>query len=151
MANDLAQRESIILVAGRYEGIDERFMNRCVDEEWSIGDYILSGGELPALVLIDSVVRLLPGVLGDEDSAQQDSFMDGLLDCPHYTRPEIFDGEVVPSVLMSGDHKAICRWRLKQSLGRTWLRRPDLIQLRKLSAEEQILLDEFIRAQADAG
>lgn len=151
VANDLAQRESIILVAGRYEGIDERFMNRCVDEEWSIGDYILSGGELPALVLIDSVVRLLPGVLGDEDSAQQDSFMDGLLDCAHYTRPEIFDGEVVPSVLMSGDHKAICRWRLKQSLGRTWLRRPDLMQLRKLSAEEQILLDEFIRAQADAG
>jgi len=151
VAGELAQRESMILVAGRYEGIDERIVNRCVDEEWSIGDYILSGGELPALVLIDSVVRLLPGVLGDEDSAQQDSFMDGLLDCTHYTRPEIFDGEAVPSVLLSGDHAAIRRWRLQQSLGRTWLRRPELVRARGLSAEEQILLDEFIQAQADAG
>ena len=150
-AAKLAQRNSMILLAGRYEGIDERIINRCVDEEWSIGDYVLSGGELPAMVLIDCIVRLLPGVLGDEDSAQQDSFMDGLLDCPHYTRPEIFEGEAVPAVLLSGDHEAIRRWRLQQSLGRTWLRRPELVQERGLSTEEQILLDEFIRAQADAG
>jgi len=150
-AGELAQRDGVILVAGRYEGIDERTIERCVDEEWSIGDYVLSGGELPALVLIDSVVRLLPGVLGDEDSAQQDSYMDGLLDCPHYTRPELFDGEAVPSVLLSGDHKAIRRWRLQQSLGRTWLRRPELLDARLLSAEEQILLDEFIQAQTNAG
>ncbi|MCB1752210.1 MAG: tRNA (guanosine(37)-N1)-methyltransferase TrmD [Gammaproteobacteria bacterium] len=150
-AAKLAQRNSMILLAGRYEGIDERIINRCVDEEWSIGDYVLSGGELPAMVLIDCIVRLLPGVLGDEDSAQQDSFMDGLLDCPHYTRPEIFEGETVPAVLLSGDHEAIRRWRLQQSLGRTWLRRPELVQERGLSTEEQILLDEFIRAQADAG
>ncbi|MCB1830948.1 MAG: tRNA (guanosine(37)-N1)-methyltransferase TrmD [Chromatiaceae bacterium] len=151
VAGKMAERQGVILIAGRYEGIDERVVSRCVDEEWSIGDYVLSGGELPALVLIDTVVRLLPGVLGDEDSAQQDSYMDGLLDCPHYTRPEIFDGEAVPPVLLSGDHEAIRRWRLQQSLGRTWLRRPELLQDRGLSAEEQILLDEFIRAQADAG
>lgn len=150
VAGDLAERQGVILIAGRYEGIDERIISRCVDEEWSIGDYVLSGGELPALVLIDTVVRLLPGVLGDVDSAQQDSYMDGLLDCPHYTRPEIFDGEAVPPVLLSGDHEAIRRWRLQQSLGRTWLRRPELLRGRGLSAEEQILLDEFIQAQADA-
>ncbi|MCP4285683.1 MAG: tRNA (guanosine(37)-N1)-methyltransferase TrmD [Gammaproteobacteria bacterium] len=150
-AGELAQRKSMILVAGRYEGIDERIIGRCVDEEWSIGDYVLSGGELPALVLIDGIVRLLPGVLGDGDSAQQDSYMDGLLDCPHYTRPENFDGEAVPPVLLSGDHKAIRRWRLQQSLGRTWSRRPELLQQRGLSAEEQILLDEFIQAQKNAG
>jgi len=150
-AGELAQRKSMILVAGRYEGIDERIIGRCVDEEWSIGDYVLSGGELPTLVLIDGIVRLLPGVLGDGDSAQQDSYMDGLLDCPHYTRPENFDGEAVPPVLLSGDHKAIRRWRLQQSLGRTWSRRPELLQQRGLSAEEQILLDEFIQAQKNAG
>ncbi|MCB1762231.1 MAG: tRNA (guanosine(37)-N1)-methyltransferase TrmD [Gammaproteobacteria bacterium] len=146
-ATELAQRSAMILIAGRYEGVDERVVGRCVDEEWSIGDYVLSGGELPALVVIDAVVRLLPGALGDDDSAQQDSYMDDLLDCPHYTRPEIFDGEAVPPVLLSGDHQAIRRWRLQQSLGRTWLRRPELLSSRGLSAEEQILLDEFIRAQ----
>jgi tRNA (guanine37-N1)-methyltransferase len=141
----------MILVAGRYEGIDERLIDRCIDEEWSIGDYVLSGGELPALVMIDAVVRLLPGVLGAEESAQQDSHADGLLDCPHYTRPEDFDGEKVPAVLLSGNHEAIRRWRLQQSLARTWQRRPELIEARGLSAEEQKLLDEFIQAQADAG
>ena len=146
----VSKRNGVILIAGRYEGIDERIINRYVDEEWSIGDYVLSGGELPALVLMDSVIRLLPGVLGAADSAEQDSFTDGLLDCPHYTRPEVFDGESVPSVLLSGNHEEIRRWRLKQSLGRTWLRRPDLLQDRELSAEEQNLLDEFIQAQIDA-
>lgn len=151
VAGEMAQRKGIILVAGRYEGIDERVITSCVDEEWSIGDYVLSGGELPALVLIDSVVRLLPGALGDDESAQQDSYMDGLLDCPHYTRPEIFNGEAVPPVLLSGDHEAIRRWRLQQSLGRTWQRRPELLRQRGLSAEEQVLLDEFIRVWRDAG
>lgn len=151
VAGEMAQRKGIILVAGRYEGIDERVITSCVDEEWSIGDYVLSGGELPALVLIDSVVRLLPGALGDDESAQQDSYMDGLLDCPHYTRPEIFNGKAVPPVLLSGDHEAIRRWRLQQSLGRTWQRRPELLRQRGLSAEEQVLLDEFIRVWRDAG
>ncbi|MCP3868308.1 MAG: tRNA (guanosine(37)-N1)-methyltransferase TrmD [Gammaproteobacteria bacterium] len=148
---EMSQRPGMILVAGRYEGIDERIIDRYVDEEWSIGDYVLSGGELPALVLIDAVVRLLPGVLGDADSALQDSYMDGLLDCPHFTRPAMFEGEAVPSVLTSGDHEAIRRWRLRQSLGRTWKRRPELLDKRSLTAEEQYLLDEFIQAQADAG
>jgi len=151
VAGEMAQRKGIILVAGRYEGIDERVITSCVDEEWSIGDYVLSGGELPALVLIDSVVRLLPGALGDDESAQQDSYMDGLLDCPHYTRPEIFNGKAVPPVLLSGDHEAIRRWRLQQSLGRTWQRRPELLRQRGMSAEEQVLLDEFIRVWRDAG
>lgn len=151
VAGELAQRKGIILVAGRYEGIDERVISGSVDEEWSIGDYVLSGGELPALVLIDAVVRLLPGALGDDESAQQDSYTDGLLDCPHYTRPEIFNGEAVPPVLLSGDHAAIRRWRLQQSLGRTWQRRPEMLRQRGLSAEEQILLDEFIRMWRDAG
>jgi len=146
----MATRDGVILIAGRYEGIDERVIDRCVDEEWSIGDYVLSGGELPALVLMDAVIRLIPGVLGDENSAQQDSYMDGLLDCPHYTRPEVIDGEAVPPVLLSGNHEAIRSWRLQQSLGRTWLRQPDLLRDRKMTAEEQILLDEFIQAQADA-
>ena len=148
-AKGLAKREGMILIAGRYEGIDERIIDRYVDEEWSIGDYVLSGGELAAMVLMDTVIRLLPGVLGDADSAEQDSYMDGLLDCPHYTRPEVIDGRSVPSVLLSGNHEAIRRWRLQQALGRTWLRRPDLLKDRKLTAEEQILLDEFIQAQAD--
>ena len=150
VAKELAGREGMTLVSGRYEGIDERIVDRYIDEEWSIGDYVLSGGELPALVLMDAVIRLLPGVLGDADSVKQDSYMDGLLDCPHYTRPEVFDGEAVPSVLLSGNHEAIRRWRLQQSLGRTWLRRPDLLAKRRLTAEEQNLLDEFIQAQADA-
>jgi tRNA (guanine37-N1)-methyltransferase len=134
---------SYILIAGRYEGIDERLIEQYVDEEISIGDYVLSGGELAAVVIIDAIARMIPGVLGDEDSAQQDSFMQGLLDCPHYTRPEEVNGKRVPDVLLGGDHKAIVRWRLKQSLGRTWLRRPDLLEKAQLDEEQQNLLDEF--------
>ncbi len=147
---ELAERDGTILVAGRYEGVDERLISHHVDEEWSIGDYVLSGGELPALVLMDSVIRLLPGALGDADSAEQDSYMDGLLDCPHYTRPEVFEGETVPEVLRSGDHAAIRRWRLQQSLGRTWIRRPELLEARDLSAAERLLLEEFIAAHNSA-
>ena len=141
---ELAQREELILVCGRYEGIDERLIELEIDEEWSIGDYVLSGGELAAAVLIDAVVRLLPGVLGDEQSAQQDSFMDGLLDCQHYTRPEEIEGLAVPPVLLSGDHGAIARWRKKQSLGRTWLRRPELLKKLSLDTNSEALLAEFI-------
>jgi tRNA (guanine37-N1)-methyltransferase len=140
----LADRKSMILVAGRYEGIDERLIENQIDEEWSIGDYVLSGGELPAMVMIDGMARLLPGVLGDELSAEQDSFVDGLLDHPHYTRPENLFGQSVPEVLLGGDHEAIRKWRLKQSLGRTWLRRPDLLAQRQLTDEQQALLEEFI-------
>ena len=140
---ELAQREELILVCGRYEGIDERLIELEIDEEWSIGDYVLSGGELAAAVLIDAVTRLLPGVLGDERSAQQDSFMDGLLDCQHYTRPEKIEGLTVPPVLLSGDHGAIERWRKKQSLGRTWLRRPELLEELALDTESAALLAEF--------
>ncbi len=136
---------SLILIAGRYEGIDERLIQQYVDEEISIGDYVLSGGEFAALVLIDTISRMLPGVLGDEDSAQQDSFMQGLLDCPHYTRPEEVNGQRVPDVLLGGDHKAIARWRLKQSLGRTWLNRPDMLEGLQLDEEQQNLLAEFQR------
>jgi len=145
---EMATAPGLILLAGRYEGIDERLIEVDVDEEWSIGDYVLSGGELPAMVLMDAVIRLLPGVLGHADSAEQDSYADGLLDCPHYTRPEAIEGRTVPAVLMSGNHELIRRWRLQQALGRTWLRRPDLLEGRELSSEEQSLLDEFIRAQA---
>jgi tRNA (guanine37-N1)-methyltransferase len=144
---ELAARAGLILVAGRYEGIDERVVEAEIDEEWSIGDYVLSGGELPALVLVDAVTRLLPGALGAEDSAEQDSFEDGLLDYPHYTRPEEIDGRRVPAVLLGGDHAAVRRWREKQALGRTWLRRPELIRGR-LSDVQQALLDEFLREQA---
>ena len=140
----------LVLIAGRYEGIDERIIEDYVDLELSIGDYVLSGGELPALVLIDALARMLPGVLGDADSAAQDSFMDGLLDCPHYTRPETIDGAGVPQVLLGGDHAAIARWRLKQQLGRTWQRRPELIAAMALNAEQQALLEEFIR-EAESG
>jgi len=147
---ELAQRDGMILIAGRYEGIDERIIDRYVDEEWSIGDYVLSGGELPALVLMDAVLRMLPGVLGDSDSAEQDSYTDGLLDCPHYTRPELIEDMPVPDVLKSGNHEAIRLWRLKQSLGRTWLRRPDLLEGRELTREEQFLLEEFIEAHTGA-
>ncbi|MDH5785623.1 MAG: tRNA (guanosine(37)-N1)-methyltransferase TrmD [Chromatiales bacterium] len=140
----LATQQHLVLIAGRYEGVDERFLEAEVDAEWSIGDYVLSGGELGAMVIIDTVTRLLPGALGHEDSAGQDSFSEGLLDCPHYTRPEVFEGKRVPSVLLSGDHQAIARWREKQSLGRTWLRRPDLLAAMELSDEQQGLLQQFI-------
>jgi tRNA (guanine37-N1)-methyltransferase len=140
---ELAGREELILVCGRYEGVDERLIELGIDEEWSIGDYVLSGGELAAAVLVDAVVRLLPGVLGDEQSAQQDSFMNGLLDCQHYTRPEEIEGLAVPPVLLSGDHRAIERWRRKQALGRTWLRRPELLEKVTLDAESEALLAAF--------
>lgn len=142
---ELSQRDRMVIVAGRYEGIDERVVETLIDEEWSIGDYVLSGGELAALTLIDSVSRLVPGVLGHEASAEEDSFSEGLLDCPHYTRPEQVDGLEVPEVLLSGNHEAIRRWRLQQSLGRTWLRRPDLLKKVDLDDERQALLEEFIR------
>ena len=134
----------LILVAGRYEGVDERFVQLDCDEEWSLGDYVISGGELAALIIIDAITRLVPGVLGDELSAQQDSYMQGLLDCPHYTRPECLAGYSVPEVLLSGHHADISRWRLKHALGRTWQRRPDLLNNKKLSAEQESLLKEFI-------
>jgi tRNA (guanine37-N1)-methyltransferase len=134
---------SLTLVAGRYEGVDERFIERETDEQWSIGDYVLSGGELPALVVIDAIARLIPGTLGSEESAVHESFSDGLVDWPHYTRPAEIDGQEVPAVLMSGDHAAIRRWRLRQALGRTWLRRPELLERRDLSDEERKLLEEF--------
>jgi tRNA (guanine37-N1)-methyltransferase len=139
----LANHDKLILVAGRYEGIDERVIQSIVDEEWSIGDFVLSGGELPAMTLIDAVSRLIPGVLGHELSAEEDSFANGLLDCPHYTRPEVLDGQRVPEVLLSGNHEKIRKWRLKQSLGRTWLRRPELINNLALTEEQQKLLAEF--------
>ncbi len=170
--NELAKYSNMILLAGRYEGIDERLLQTVIDEEWSIGDYVLSGGELPAMVLIDAVIRLIPGALGHALSAEQDSFTDGLLDtlfpyttlfrsdrksvvwkectdglldCPHYTRPENFEGMRVPEVLLSGNHELIRRWRLKQALGRTWLKRPDLLHAIKLTEEQQALLTEYRR------
>jgi tRNA (guanine37-N1)-methyltransferase len=143
----LAQERRIALLCGRYEGVDERLIRRCVDEEVSVGDYVLSGGELAAMALIDAVVRQLPGALGDGLSAEQDSFADGLLDCPQYTRPETYGGETVPAVLLSGHHAEIGRWRLKQSLGRTWLRRPELLERRGLSDQERKLLEEFKQEQ----
>ena len=135
--------EGLVLICGRYEGIDERLIERCVDEEISIGDFVLSGGEIPAMALLDSIVRQLPGVLNDAESAQQDSFVAGLLDCPHYTRPEEYKGQRVPDVLLSGHHEQIRRWRLKQALGRTWQRRPDLLAGRSMSKEETQLLVQF--------
>ena len=140
----LSRRSGMILLAGRYEGIDERVIERYVDEEWSIGDYVLSGGELPAMVLLDAVLRMQPQVVGDKKSTEQDSYMNGLLDCPHYTRPEEWEGMSVPEVLLSGNHEAIRRWRLQQSLGRTWQRRPDLLKDRELSDDEQTLLNDYI-------
>lgn len=134
----------LVLLCGRYEGIDERLIEAEVDEEWSLGDYVLSGGELAAMVVIDAVVRTLPGVLGDEQSALQDSFECGLLDYPHYTRPESIDGRKVPAELLGGDHAKVARWRLKQALGRTYCRRPDLIDKKQLTAQEQQLLDEYL-------
>jgi len=146
---ELAQRQELILVCGRYEGIDERLIELEVDEEWSIGDYVLSGGELAAAVIIDAITRLLPGVLGDEQSAHQDSFTDGLLDFQHYTRPENVEGLQVPPVLLSGDHRAIARWRRKQSLGRTWQRRPEMLQRMDLDTESEALLAEFIKENSE--
>jgi tRNA (guanine37-N1)-methyltransferase len=140
---ELRQERALTLLCGRYEGVDERLLERRVDEEVSIGDFVLSGGEIAAMALVDAVVRQLPGALGDEASALEESFADGLLDCPQYTRPEIYSDRRVPEVLMSGHHENIRRWRLKQALGRTWLRRPDLLEVRTLNAEERKLLDEF--------
>ena len=154
LVNTAAAKDDLIMIAGRYEGIDERIIESLVDEEWSIGDYVISGGEFAALVVVDAITRLIPGVLGDDESALQDSFMQGLLDYPHYTRPEqindgTFNDQGVPDVLLSGDHKAIRRWRLKQALGRTWSRRPDLLDAIKNDAsnwdeEKENLLAEYI-------
>ncbi|WP_455222842.1 tRNA (guanosine(37)-N1)-methyltransferase TrmD [Kaarinaea lacus] len=145
LLREAAAWPGLILIAGRYEGIDERLIETEIDEEWSIGDYVLSGGELAAMVIIDGITRLLPGALGHEDSADQDSFVNGLLDYPHYTRPEVVEGLAVPGVLLSGDHRAIERWRLKQALGRTWQRRPELLKKLQLNDLQKELLEEFIR------
>jgi len=147
MARSVSQQEQgLILLCGRYEGIDERVVALEVDEEWSLGDYVLSGGELASMVVIDAVTRLLPGVLGHKESAEQDSFTESLLDCEHYTRPEVVENLAVPAVLLSGDHKAIARWRRKQSIGRTYLRRSDLLQEHNaLSKDDQVLLDEYLK------
>lgn len=144
LVRELAAEEGLILLCGRYEGIDERVIALEVDLECSIGDYVLSGGELGAMVLIDAVTRLLPGALGHHESAAQDSFFDGLLDCPHYTRPEELEGLSIPAVLKSGNHADIARWRKKQALGRTWQRRPELLQVRQLTDGERALLDEYV-------
>ena len=143
LAREALSWPGLVLVAGRYEGVDERLIESETDEQWSIGDYVLSGGELPALVVIDAIARLIPGTLGRAESAEQESFSDGLVDWPHYTRPPAIDGLAVPAVLMSGDHAAIRRWRLQQALGRTWLRRPELLERRGMSDEERVLLEEF--------
>ena len=147
---ELAREPGLVVVAGRYEGVDERLLERAVDLELAIGDFVVSGGELPALLLIDAVVRQLPGVLNDAQSSVEESFVAGLLDCPHYTRPEVYAGCAVPAVLLSGDHAAVARWRLKQALGRTWLRRPELLAGRGMSEEELLLLDEF-RQEREGG
>jgi tRNA (guanine37-N1)-methyltransferase len=140
---ELVREQGLVMLAGRYEGVDERLASTVFDDEISIGDYVLSGGELAAMVVMDAVVRQLPGALGDAESASQDSFVNGLLDHPHYTRPEVYEGAAVPPVLLSGNHAEITRWRLKQALGRTWQRRPDLLAKRSLSAAESVLLEEF--------
>ncbi len=147
-AVELSRLDSMILVAGRYEGVDERLLEAEVDEELSIGDYVLSGGEIAAMTVIDAVSRQLPGVLGHELSAGQDSFAEGLLDCPHYTRPELYAGRRVPEILLGGNHQEIRRWRLKQALGRTLERRPDLLEQRTLTSEEEELLAEYRREQS---
>jgi len=140
---ELSAQPGVVIVAGRYEGVDERVLERVVDLELTIGDFVVSGGEMPALLLIEAMVRLLPGALNDAQSSAQDSFVGGLLDCQHYTRPEVYEGRAVPEVLLSGNHAEIARWRLKQALGRTWLRRPELLAARGMSREEAKLLDEF--------
>ncbi len=147
---ELAARDAVTLLCGRYEGVDERLIRRRVDEELSLGDYVLSGGELAAMAVIDAVVRQLPGALGGEQSAAEESFVDGLLDCPQYTRPEEYRGEKVPEILLSGHHENIRRWRLQQALGRTWRRRPDLLAARKLGKDEQALLEEFQRQSGES-
>lgn len=141
---ELARRDRMVLVCGRYQGIDERVLRHDIDEEWSIGDFVLSGGELGAMVMVDAIIRYQPGALGHEGSAAADSFADGLLDCPQYTRPQEYQGEVVPEVLLGGNHEQIRLWRLKQSLGSTWLKRPDLLQRMTLSDEQKDLLEQFI-------
>jgi tRNA (guanine37-N1)-methyltransferase len=146
---NFAQQTHLTLLCGRYEGIDERIITDYVDEEWSVGEYVVSGGELPAMLLIDGITRLLPGALGHDQSAEQDSFSQGLLDCPHYTRPEVIQQHTVPAVLLSGDHAAIKRWRLKQSLGKTWQKRPDLLKRQVLGELEQMLLDEYIKDRSE--
>ncbi len=148
LVDELATYEGLVLLAGRYEGVDERLIEQEVDEEVSIGDYVLSGGELPAMVMIDSIVRRMPGVLNDAGSAEQESFVEGVLDFPHYTRPEVYADQPVPPVLLSGNHADIRRWRLKQALGRTWRRRPDLLAKLQLDAEQARLLEEY---QAEYG
>lgn len=151
VARATLQWPGLVLVAGRYEGVDQRLLDSEIDAEWSIGDYVLSGGELPALVVIDAVARLLPGTLGSAESAEQESFSDGLLDWPHYTRPALLDGMQVPEVLTGGDHAAVRRWRLREALGRTWLRRPELLERRGMSLEEKGLLEEFKVERAGRG
>jgi len=146
---ELAARERVIFVCGRYEGVDERLLEREVDEELSVGDFVLSGGEVAAMLLVEAMTRLLPGALGHEESARADSFAGGLLDWPHYTRPEVCDGLAVPPVLLSGDHEAIRRWRLKQALGRTWRRRPDMLRETQLDEEQRALLEEFVSEQQE--
>lgn len=147
MVREVANDAALILLCGRYEGIDQRIIEHDVDESWSIGDYVLSGGELPAMVLIDSVSRLLPGVLGDDESSVRESFSYNLLDCPHYTRPEVIDGQKVPEVLLGGHHADIERWRKKQQVGQTWLLRPDLLNETDLTETDRLLLDEFKKEQ----
>ncbi len=146
-AKALSSSNKLIMVAGRYEGIDERLLESAIDEEWSLGDFVLSGGELAAMSFADAMIRLQPGVLGHQNSAVEDSFSEGLLDCSHYTRPEILDGDTVPAVLLSGDHKAIAKWRHQQALGRTWQRRPDLLNKEELSSDELELLNNYIEHQ----
>lgn len=143
VVRELTALDGLVLVAGRYEGVDERLLQRCVDMEVSIGDYVLSGGELAAMVVMDSIIRWMPGVMGDPESVIQESFVEGILDCPHYTRPEVYEGVKVPDVLMSGNHALIERWRTKQALGRTWERRRDLLESIELSKAHQRLLDEY--------
>ena len=143
IVEELGGYEGLVLLAGRYEGVDERLLDAEIDDEISIGDYVLSGGELPAMVLMDALIRRIPGALNDAESAQQDSFVNGLLDCPQYTRPEVYESDAVPAVLLSGHHAHITKWRMKQSLGRTWRRRPDLLAKLRLSAEQIALLEEY--------
>ena len=146
---ELAQDDCLVFIAGRYEGIDERLIESYIDEEWSVGDYVLSGGELPAMNMIDAVARFVPGVLGHNQSAEQDSFSDGLLDCPHYTRPEVLDGKSVPKVLLSGNHEHIRQWRLFKSLERTWIRRPELLTDLALTAEQEKMLANIKQQPVD--
>ncbi len=146
----VAEQQTLLFIAGRYEGIDERIISHHVDEEWSLGDFVLSGGELAAMVFIDAIIRLIPGSLGHLGSAEQDSFMNGLLDCPHYTRPASIHGLDVPPVLLGGNHQDIERWRRKQSLGNTWLKRPDLLETIQLSETDKQLLDEFKHEHGDS-